>query len=356
MKFFLMLMVFAAALSSCSETDTKENPPVSDQDDFIRAADISRLPELEFHNVVFSSGETQSLLTTLNDAGCNTVRIRLWKNPANQHSGFQEVKSLAQRAHQQGFKVWLTVHYSDTWADPGQQQLPAEWENLLFAQLKLEMQQYTSQIVSEIAPDIIQIGNEINSGLLWPHGNLNDNESQFLELLALASQTIREESPQTKIMLHFAGISGATWFFDKIANIDYDYAGLSYYPVWHGKDLSLLSSTIETIGSQHGKKVLIAETAYPFTLDWEDWTNNIVGLENQLIPGYPATPEGQKNFMLDLHTMLKASNSAIGFSYWGGEWVSFMGNQAANGSSWENQALYDFENQSLPVLAAFNKQ
>lgn len=350
--FFLGLFAFLA-LQSCSGNDDSVNQPAGDT--FIRSADISFLPALEGTGTLLYNGAVQQdMITTLKNSGCNTVRIRLWKNPSNAHSGMAEVKALAQRARQAGMKIWLTVHYSDTWADPGTQTTPAAWQALSFTQLKTAVTDYTSEILTEIHPDIFQIGNEINSGLLWPQGNLIDHESQCIELLSAASATIRSQSPNTKIMIHFAGMTGADWFFNKMNPVDYDYIGLSYYPVWHGKELSTVTNTINALGQAHDKKVVIAETAYPFTLGWNDWTNNVIGLEEQLVPGYAATPEGQKNFMLAVKDLVKGSAYGQGFSYWGGEWISFMGNEATNGSTWENQALYDFENKTLPVMAAFN--
>jgi arabinogalactan endo-1,4-beta-galactosidase len=170
-----------------------------------------------------------------------------------------------------------------------------------------------------------------------------------------ASDAIRAKSATTKIMIQFAGIEAAStnWFFDKMKPIDYDYIGLSYYPVWHGKDMSVLKNTVNNLGKKYGKKVAIAETSYPFTLLWNDWTNNIVGLESHLVSGYPATPEGQKNFVLAVRKIVQESPSGLGFAYWGGEWIAFKGNQATNGSTFENQAFYDFTNKSLPIFEAF---
>jgi len=357
MKNYLLFLGLCALITfsnSCSGDDKKTPPDV--EDNFIRAADISFLPEIESAGTVFyNNGNAENMLTTLKSNGCNAIRIRLWKNPSNTHSSMAEVKALAQRVKQAGMKVWLTVHYSDTWADPGHQTLPAEWQNLSFADLKTAVATYTSSIISEINPDIIQIGNETNDGFLWPQGRLTSNEQQFLQLLTTASATIRTQSPTTKIMLHFAGISASDWFFEKVKNVDFDYIGLSYYPMFHGKDLNALKNTINTLGANYNKKVIIAETAYPFTLGYNDFTNNIVGLQEQLIPTIPATPEGQKTFMLTLKTLIKSSDFGAGFGYWGGEWVAFRGAQATNGSSYENQALYDFENQALPVMQVFNR-
>lgn len=362
-KFLIILSLFAltATQFACSGSDAVEEPvviaPPVVADDFIRAADISYLPEIESAGAVFTNnGKAENMLTTLKNAGCNTIRIRLWKNPANGHSGLAEVKTLAARVKQAGLKVWLTVHYSDNWADPGIQTTPAEWKDLPFADLKTAVATYTSTIITEINPDIIQIGNEINSGLLWPQGHLINKETQCIDLLKTASATIRNKAPKTKIMIHYAGVkAGDTdWFFGKVKAVDYDYIGLSYYPIWHGKDLTVIKTTIDALGTKFSKKVVIAETAYPFTLDWNDKTNNIMGLDNQLVSGYTATPEGQKSYMLAIKNLVKTSKSGIGFAYWGGEWIAFKGKEASNGSTFENQAFYDFDNKALPVLQVFS--
>ncbi|PJJ09920.1 arabinogalactan endo-1,4-beta-galactosidase [Flavobacterium sp. 1] len=351
----LIVIQFACSGSDSPDTPVVDPPVVSD--DFIRAADISFLPEIESAGVVFTNnGKAEDILTTLKNSGCNTIRIRLWKNPANGHSGLAEVKNLAARVKQAGLKVWLTVHYSDSWADPGTQTTPAEWKDLSFTDLKTAVATYTSTIITEINPDIIQIGNEINSGLLWPQGNLINQEAQCIALLSTASAAIRSKAPKTKIMIHYAGVkaSDTDWFFSKVKTVDYDYIGLSYYPVWHGKDLAVVKSTIDALGIKFGKKVLIAETAYPFTLSWNDATNNIVGQTDQLVSGYPATPEGQKSYMLAIKDFVKTSKSGIGFAYWGGEWIAFKGSASSNGSTFENQAFYDFSNKSLPVFQVFS--
>lgn len=358
LSLFTLLSISFACSSNDSSGETTVDPPVV-ADDFIRGADVSFLPALETAGVTLTNnGKVENMLTTLKNAGCNTIRIRLWKNPADGHSGLAEVKTLANRVKNAGFKVWLTVHYSDTWADPAEQTIPTEWKDLSYVNLKTAVANYTSTIVTEINPDIIQIGNEINDGLLWPQGKLTTNEMQCIELLKTASATIRSKAPNTKIMIHYAGVNATDtdWFFNKVKSVDYDYIGLSFYPIWHGKDLTVVKSTINALGTKFSKKVLIAETAYPFTLEYNDWTNNIVGLDSQLISGYPATSEGQKNYMLAIKDLVKTSNSGIGFAYWGGEWISFKGNEAKDGSTFENQAFYDFNNKALPVLDVFKQK
>ncbi len=354
----IVLLILTFHLISCSSNDnpTPTPTPTPIVEEFIRAADVSYLPLIESEGTIYKhNGVAEDPLITLKNAGCNTIRIRLWKNPADSHCSLPEVKTLAARAKNAGFKVWLSVHYSDSWADPALQNKPSEWANLNFTDLKSSVSTYTSTVINEIHPDIYQIGNETNNGFLWPEGKLTSNEAQYLQLVHAASATIRSQSPTTKIMLHFAGIADSEWFFGKVHSIDYDYIGLSYYPVWHGKDLNVLQNTINTLSQTHNKKVVIAETAYPFTLNWNDWTNNIVGLDNQLIPLYPASNDGQKNYLLAIKSLLKQTTNGIGFCYWGTEWVAFRGTQSSNGSSFENQALWDFDINSLPAIEAFSK-
>jgi arabinogalactan endo-1,4-beta-galactosidase len=120
--------------------------------------------------------------------------------------------------------------------------------------------------------------------------------------------------------------------------------------MWHGKSLTLLAQTMSSLSEKFGKSILIAETSYPFTLGWNDLTNNIVGLDDQILDEYPATPQGQKDFFKKIIEICSEIPNCIGFCYWGGEWVSYKGSTAEDGSAWENQAFWDFENNGLPIL------
>ncbi|MCW4468565.1 arabinogalactan endo-1,4-beta-galactosidase [Flavobacterium sp. MFBS3-15] len=360
-KFWIVLFGSLLSLTiSCGSDDNSGNSddgPITEEDSFIRGVDMSSLPEIEAEGYAYknAAGQTEDALATLKNAGVNTIRIRLWKNPANGHSGMAEVKTLAQRVKAAGMKVWLTVHYSDTWADPGHQETPAEWAGLNLQQLTDQAMLYTANILAEIDPDIFQIGNETNTGFMYPLGNVASNEAGYLQLVNGISATIRQNAPDTKIMIHYAGIAdSADWFFNKVADVDYDYIGLSYYPIWHGKSIANLQIKMQQLGAAHNKKVVIAETAYPFTLDWSDWTNNVVGQDDQLIPAYPASAEGQKSYMMAIRSVGK--NGGIGFCYWGAEWTAFRGPEAPNGSTWENQALWDFDGKALPAMEAFYKE
>jgi arabinogalactan endo-1,4-beta-galactosidase len=349
---FILVICFYAC-----EKDNNEHEP-KEKNHLISSVDISRFPEIRGTNPGFYNlnGKAEDMLDIIKSSGVNTIRLRLWHTPQNGHSDLEEVKLFAQELRTLGFNIWLTVHYSDTWADPSQQKLPKTWENISYNELKEHVASYTRLIMTEINPDIIQIGNEINSGFLHPYGHINKPE-QMIELLKEATVIVREQSTSTQIMLHYAGINGSEWFYEQVDEVDYDLIGLSFYPIWHGKDLDLLETNMQQLHRRYGKKIVVAETAYPFTLDWNDWTNNIVGSEQQLIlPDYPATEEGQKDFIEQLKAISIVEDYGGGFSYWGGELIAWKGKEAKQGSPWENQALFDFSNKALPVLETFKRE
>jgi arabinogalactan endo-1,4-beta-galactosidase len=297
--------------------------------------------------------------------GFNTVRLRVWHTPIDVHSSLTEVINFAKTLNASGLNIWLDIHYSDTWADPANQTKPTAWKNANFTDLKDSVYQYTSKTIQAftsagITLKIVQIGNETNSGFLWDFGKVggsfDTNWSNYALLLKEGIRAVKENSSSTKTMIHIAGFESADWFFSNLAtqNINYDYIGLSYYPIWHGKSLDAISTSMNNLISKFQKPVIIAETSYPFTLLWNDLTNNTVGVASQLIPAYEATPEGQNAYTKALIDMMRKlpGQQGLGICWWAPEWVSFKGNAALNGSSAENQTLFDFTNNALPALSS----
>jgi arabinogalactan endo-1,4-beta-galactosidase len=321
---------------------------------FVRAADLSVLPSLEARGAVYrtADGTPRDPLVTLYEAGCNSVRLRLWNGPATPQSGFEEVAALARRARSNGMSIWLALHYADTWADPGSQPTPSAWTASAPEALADSVFAYTSRVVSLLRPEIVQIGNEINAGLLWPVGHHSDPVA-MITLLAHAVRAVRESSPTTQIMIHHAGHAGAREFLERLRDLDYDLIGLSYYPMWHGKDLGALGTALHELGRAFEKDVLVAETAYPFTLGWSDATHNVVGLSEQLVDGHPASPEGHATFLATLRAAVEAAPRGRGFCYWAPDWIALEGSRISEGSPWENQALWDFEHRALPAISVF---
>lgn len=356
----LTLLWSLLVLVGCKEDSPVSKPdipaPFRDTLANVSALDLSFYPEVAYEGMRFrdSNAAAIDLLDFIKSQGVNTVRLRLWHSPTKRGSSLAQVDSLAQILKQKGLKVWLCLHYSDTWADPGHQETPIAWQGLDYSILKDSLRAYTAKVMQRISPDIVQIGNEINPGFLHPFGRISDNAPQFKELLAIAIEEVRSQDSTCKVMLHYAGVNNATWFFNQMTDIDFDIMGLSYYPLWHGKDLLEIENSLISLAQDFPHDLLIAETAYPFTLGWNDWTNNVVGWDEHLIlPDYPASAQGQKDFLMHIRQLVLHQEQLIGFAYWGAEMVAFQGDTASNGSSWENQALFDFDNKALPAWEAF---
>jgi arabinogalactan endo-1,4-beta-galactosidase len=345
--FAVFLMV---VFSACNDEPPAPAPPSLE----IRGADMSFLPEVRQSGLVIrnSAGQPEDMLVTLNNAGVNVVRLRLWNNPATPVSGFESVRALSAEIKNRGMKVMITLHYSDSWADPGKQSKPALWQALPFNVLLDSVYQFTRKVAGTIRPEYISIGNEINGGLLWPDGRSNQ-PAQMRAILERGIQAVRRYSPESKIILHYAGHRGANNFFSGLAGLDYDIIGISYYPKWHGANLTELRQNLGQTALKNQKPIFIAEVSYPFTLDWNDWTNNVVGETAHLVDGFPATPAGQRDFLKRIRDLITDVPNGLGLVYWGAEWISYRGPQATDGSTWENQALWDFNNRALPAITVF---
>ncbi len=370
MKNLALILLLAAAVSSCKKSgggDTPQIDPPAYASVTYRGADLSFLPEIEQAGTRFYNSNTiVDPLVYMKSKGMNLVRLRLWHTPATGHSNYSEVETFAQRIKAAGLNWWLDIHYSDTWADPGNQTIPAAWQAASLAVLSDSVYNYTLKVMNTLKaknclPSIVQIGNETNSGFLWDKGKVggsfDTNWPNYAALVKKAIDAVKETDPTIKIMLHVAGTSGAAWFFNnvKTQGIAYDIMGISYYPWWHNRTLPELLTDLNSLATTFDKDIFIAETAYPFSTGWNDYTNNPVGATTTLLSGYDASPAGQLKYLTDLRTVVHniSNNHGIGFSYWAPDWVAFRGPTATNGSSWENLALFDFTNAALQGWNAF---
>lgn len=350
MSSFCFIIIFI----SC--TKPKVDAPTYNDGLTFKGGDISFIPEIRKSGIKARNraGEIEDMVTTLKNQGMTVARLRVWNAPANEHSSLPEVAEFSKELKKEGIKVYITVHYSDWWADPGKQNKPKAWSNIPFAALKDSVYNFTLKIMQQVNPEYIQIGNEINNGMLWPDGHYN-RLPQLKELLAAGIKAVRDHNKETRIMMHYAGHDKSLPFYQSIRELDYDLIGLSYYPFWHGKSMDSLSSNIRVLADTFGKDIVIAETAYPFTFDYSDKTNNVIGLPQQIHPDYPPTGDGQKLFLEKVRKIVADSPRGIGFCYWAPEWVAFKGPESSEGSSWENQALWGFDYKALPSIGIFNK-
>lgn len=379
MKMILCAITVCLFFFSCtksSNSTTPVTPPDTttvDNDVHLtyRGADLSFLPEIEQAGTKFydSTGAVKPALQIFKDYGCNLVRVRLWYNPATQHSSLAEVLTFCKQIRDAGLQILLDFHYSDTWADPGQQAIPAAWSALTIDVLKDSVKTYTQRVVGLLKaqntlPAIIQVGNEINNGIMWPAGKVSGiTDANWTSLIMFIKSGIEgikaiDTHNSVAIMLHYAQTDGVQDFFNKMVSqgISFDIAGLSYYPWWGVKDLTTLQQQLNNLATL-GKKIMVVETAYPFTLQWNDNTNNTVGDVSQLLPAFPASFQGQLAYLLQLKKMIAAipGQAGIGFCYWAPDWVAFKGTSATDGSNAENLAQLGFDNRVLISLRAYKK-
>lgn len=328
----------------------KESPNPAKSEFQIRAVDISFLPFIRSCGVKFknSKGKFEDPLYSLKRSGVNTIRIRIWNNPSNPLMGVEAMKRFSDEVKKHGMKVYLTLHYSDTWADPSNQQKPHLWSKLNTSILKDSVYQFTKRIVKLFEPDFIQTGNEINNGFLWPEGRKVDS-NEFKQLMTTCTKAVRDSGKKTKIIIHYSGLAGADKFFHKLKGLDYDMVGVSYYPKWHGEDFEHVFNQMNKISYDTNKEIVMAETAYPFTLKEKDKSRNIIDSADDIAGQFPASPEGQRLYIDQVKKLNNKLAKGAGFCYWGGTWVSTKHFE----SVWENQTLWDHDLKALPALLAF---
>jgi len=310
-------------------------------------------------------------------AGMNLGRLKVWVDPADGYNDRDHVVAAAKRIKAAGMRLLIDFHYSDRWTDPGAQGVPAAWRGYTPAQLADAVYSHTKDVLDAlraagITADLVQVGNEINPGMLWPWGQTWDVDTtdgvagaqwdNLALFLDAGARAVKEVDPRTQVVLHLTninnGIGGLTWWFDEVTarSVPFDVIGLSYYGYWHGS-LADLQGAVSTLSARYDKDVLVVETAYPFTLadDTPTW-ENVINLPTELVPGYPATPAGQAAQFRAVQDAVASApgGRGIGTVYWEPAWTSVAGNgwdpaDPTSGNAWENQALFDFSGRLLPA-------
>ncbi|MFF9335345.1 glycosyl hydrolase 53 family protein [Streptomyces albogriseolus] len=336
----------------------------------VKGADISSLPKSEDRGGVYrtASGSVGDPLAILRSSGMNYARVKVWVNPADGYNDKTHVLALAKRVKARGMKLLVDFHYSDAWADPGKQTKPAAWAGHGYEQLKKDVYDHTYDVLNALeaqgtTADMVQVGNEINGGMLWNEGSTS-NWPQLAGLLNSGYAAVKAVSPSTSVALHLAeggDRDGTRWWFDRAVShgVRFDVIGLSYYGYWHGT-LHDVQTTLDDAAARYGRPVFVAETAYPFRLDSEDALENIIDRESELVPGYPATPAGQTRWMNDVAAVVEAvpGGRGLGVFHWEATWTARPGNgwdpaDPSSGNGWENQALFDYDDRALPAMEWF---
>lgn len=360
--------------------------------DFIKGMDISTLLEVEkCGGRFFDNGMEKDALSILEDYGVNAVRLRLWNDPYSESgkpygAGTNDLTTtvkLAKRALEKGMGFLLDYHYSDFWADPGKQFIPKAWKGKTVEELEEAVYAYTRETLlllkeKEVFPTMIQVGNELSNGLLWPYGQVPeyDNIARFVSAGIRAVRSVDKEVP---VMIHLDNGGNNELYrrwFDEYCKRgeDFQIIGLSYYPFWHGT-LSMLTDNMKDIAARYKKDLIVAEVSMGYTM--EDYAS-YEGLSHEKRKGYatkpalvekieyPMTKKGQCDFLTDFLQRLKSipEGRGKGFFYWEPAWIPVKGSGWATesslayikdagpcGNEWANQALFDYDGNALPSLA-----
>ena len=359
---YKILLTLCAAVAFLAQGASAAEP-------FYVGADVSMLPELEKAGAVYTDGGAPGdAIAILRRHGINLFRIRLFVDPQHDVTkdwgatqGLANLRALARRVKASGAAFLLDLHYSDTWADPGNQSKPKAWADLHGAALERKVHDYTAGVLATLKadgtlPDLVQVGNEITPGMLWPDGKLDgktpaESEAKwtaFARLVKAGASAVRGASTPgypIRIMVHIDGGDRdglAKWWFDHFQKqgVDYDLIGLSFYPAASGEGAFDHLKANLADAAKYGKGVMVAEVAYP----------HAPGPDALKAGGiWPATPAGQAAALRDVIAAVRALPAGRGVIYWYPESRPVNGLDVWMGGSY---ALFDAKGEALPALRA----
>ena len=367
-KAFLLIVMTAFAIGGWSQSILSEAFNLPDEKERILGGDASLLPSYEQKGTVYRDAEGNAVdaLDFFKQNGWDCIRVRLFVNPEKAlgtHKGegvcqdIDYVVKFGKQIKQKGMKLMLDFHYSDTWADPGKQFIPHYWTTHTVDALCDSVYAHTKASLIRMKaagaePELIQVGNEITNGMLWPVGKINHNESDNWDVLCRmiesGTKACREVCPKSKIIIHTE--KAGNWaitkrFYEELRSHrnDYDIIGLSYYPMWH-RNMGVLSATLDSLERYFPfKDVMIVETAAYYSHDNDRWSKPDTYSEF-----YPISVDGQTMFTKELVAELRRHNNVTGLFWWFPE-ENGSGQEVTKG--WLNRGLFD--NKTGRVLPAF---
>lgn len=363
----------------------------------IHGMDISSMDEVvRLGGKFYDKGEEKDLIEILKSYGVNYIRLRLWQNPYGEDgkpygAGGNDLDTTIrtiQKVKAAGLKYLLDFHYSDFWTDPGKQIKPKAWKDFGEEELEVALYEYTKDTLSSLKekgcpPDMVQVGNEITNGILWPEGKMPEYE-RLTRFISAGVRGVRKVNKNIPVMLHLDQGNKQElyreWFdnYRKCGGEDFEIIGLSYYPVWNGEIKGLIDN-MNILADRYGKEMIVAEVSQPFTM--EDYAR-YEGLSPEERKGYaakpekataleyPATAEGQRAFMEKFLEELGTVKHGlgIGYFYWEPAWLpvagsgwatkeslEYMNDPGPCGNEWANQGLFDYEGNALPALEVIKR-
>ena len=291
----LLLALFVPMLLSAQDTS------------FVKGADVSGLPRQERHGVVFhdrDGHERECLELLKNDYQMSAIRLRVWVEPTRDGSSTkEEVLRMALRAKALGMDVMIDFHYSDWWADPGQQPIPAAWQGHDYEQMKEDLRRHTVEVLSllkenGVEPRWVQVGNETSNGLLWTvktdehgwvvkdengkstivqsMGHIQTEPEQYAGFIRTGYDAVKEVLPNAIVIVHLDnGYKPELYDWNLGTLLKYggkfDMIGMSLYPYWARRShpeleadqvISDCIANIRRVSEKFGCDVMIVETGF----------------------------------------------------------------------------------------------
>lgn len=359
--------------------------------EYIKGMDLSVLKELQdLGGKYYDNGVETDILEIMKRYDVDTIRIRLWHDPYSPDgepygaggNDLQTSLTIAKMVTDAGLGVLLNFHYSDFWADPGKQIKPKAWKDYGVEELEKAVYEYTVEMMTifrdnDVNLKMVQVGNELTSGLLWPEGKVPnyDNIARFVNA---GIRGVRNVDGEVPIMIHLDnGGNNALYreWFDEFVKRgeEFQVIGLSYYPFWHGT-LDMLEQNMNDIAVRYGKDLVVVETSTGFTMEdykeyekLEDSQRKGYATKPELVEKvqYPMTKEGQADFMKDLLGRISRvpEGRGKGFFWWEAAWIpvpgsgwateaslKYMNDPGPCGNEWANQAVFDYDGNVLPVM------
>jgi arabinogalactan endo-1,4-beta-galactosidase len=361
----LIIALFVSFLFSCSESNRTDDIP--EESKLAYGGDFSIMYKMEDYGTIYKlNGVAKEGLQIFKDNGYTWARLRIFHTPNNVgpvcNNLDYTIKS-ALKAKALGYKILLDFHYSDTWADPGKQFTPAAWENLAFQVLTDSVRIYTTKVLDAmqnagVLPEMVQIGNEINNGMLWPQGKLwretgGANWQGLTALIKAGIQGVKQakNSNEIEIMIHAAtggNLQESNTFYGKMKEygVEYDIIGLSYYPWWHGT-FDQLEANLDYISKSFDKDISLVETAY-YSNNWYPEP----GGWNLDVKPFPPTEQGQYDYLVELAKRLKNHPKVKSVFYWEPEALEIPESKIFN----LGRSLFDKNGNTLKGITAWTEK
>ena len=335
MRLYLWISALFLFLS-CGDKEPPKNPepPIDNTTGFVKGADVSWITEMEKAGIKFynASGQEKECMELMSELGFNAIRLRVWVNPADGWCNKEDVLVKALRAKNLGMRLMIDFHYSDVWADPGHQTMPAAWQNMNLEDLKQAVAQHTVETLNlletnGITPEWVQIGNETGNGMLWDMGKADVNMANYAALNNAGYVAVKAVFPNAKVIVHLQNGQDNSlyrWLFDGLKSNGgkWDVIGMSLYPGqndWQQQNNSCIANIKDMI-ARYGSEVMICEVGMP----WDQ-------------------PDVAKAFLTDLITQAKniPGNKCLGVFYW----------EPESYNNWKGYTLGAFDNSGKPTIA-----